>query len=100
MLGRAGRVRVSEADGEIWIGGGIGLRMRAMPLLGGTIRNFMDPDVVNVDWSPDGRRMAFHHRTSGDPLFVAETNADAVGNESTMATSLAVLGPPFDVTMT
>ncbi len=62
-----------NADGtEIWLGGGLERRMRSIPLLGGPPRNFLGPDAVNVDWSPDGTRMVYHDRTAGDPLFVAD----------------------------
>ncbi len=62
-----------NAEGtEIWLGGGFGRRMRSVPLLGGPLRNFLGPDTVNVDWSPDGRRMVYHDRTPGDPVFVAD----------------------------
>ncbi|NIL99899.1 MAG: protein kinase, partial [Acidobacteria bacterium] len=64
-----------NADGtEIWIGGGLGRRMRTVPLLGGKARPFLDEDAVNVDWSPDGSRMAYHHKTGGDHLWVADAD--------------------------
>ncbi|HLX82642.1 MAG TPA: protein kinase [Terriglobales bacterium] len=63
-----------SGDGsEIWIGGGdVGMRPRLMPLTGGTPRNFLGEDVVNLAWSPDGERIAYHTFGSGDPMFVAD----------------------------
>jgi Tol biopolymer transport system component len=78
-----------SADGtEIWIGGGMGRRMRSIPLLGGPARNFLGPDAVNVDWSPDGERMVYHDRTPGDPMFVADRDG---------ANARRILAPPAGV---
>jgi serine/threonine protein kinase len=63
------------ADGsEIWLGGAAlaGSRMRLLPLMGGPSRPFLGESVVNVDWSPDGARIAYHTNDTGDPLFVAD----------------------------
>ncbi len=69
------RVGFNAEGTEIWLGGGGGSRrMKTIPLLGGQPRNFLDEDAVNVDWSPDGSRIVFHHRTPGDPLFVADSD--------------------------
>jgi serine/threonine protein kinase len=59
---------------EIWVGGGViaGSRMRLLPLMGGASRPFLGEIAVNVDWSPDGARIAYHTNDPGDPLFVAE----------------------------
>jgi len=77
------------ADGtEIWLGGGMDRRMRAIPLLGGPARNFLGPDAVNVDWSPDGARMVYHDRTDGDPMFVADRDG---------ANARRILAPPAGV---
>jgi serine/threonine protein kinase/Tol biopolymer transport system component len=59
---------------EIWLGGGPWQRVRSMPLLGGPIRNFLGEHVVNVAWSPDGERLAYHERLPGDPIYVADLN--------------------------
>ena len=63
-----------SGDGsEIWLGGGdVGMRLRLMPLTGGTPRNFLGEDVVNLAWSPDGERIVYHNFGGGDPMFVAD----------------------------
>ena len=63
-----------SGDGsEIWIGGGdVGMRPRLMPLTGGTPRNFLSEEVVNLAWSPDGERIVYHTFAKGDPMFVAD----------------------------
>ena len=63
-----------SGDGsEIWIGGGdVGMRPRLMPLTGGTPRNFLGEETVNLAWSPDGERIVYHTFVSGDPMFVAD----------------------------
>ena len=63
-----------SGDGsEIWIGGGdVGLRLRMLPLTGGTPRNFLGEKTVNLAWSPDGQRIVYHTFGSGDPMFVTD----------------------------
>src|SRR4029453_16997420 len=67
-----------SADGsEIWLGGAWfggrpGLRLPLMPMMGGAPRTFLADNVVNVAWSPDGTRLAYHTNTPGDPMFVAD----------------------------
>ena len=63
-----------SGDGsEIWIGGGdVGMRLRLMLLTGGTPRNFLSEEVVNLAWSPDGERIVYHTFAKGDPMFVAD----------------------------
>jgi Tol biopolymer transport system component len=63
-----------SGDGsEIWIGGGdVGMRLRLMLLTGGTTRNFLSEEVVNLAWSPDGERIVYHTFSNGDPMFVAD----------------------------
>jgi len=63
-----------SGDGsEIWIGGGdVGMRVRLMLLTGGTPRNFLGEEAVNLAWSPDGERIVYHTFGSGDPMFVAD----------------------------
>ena len=63
-----------SGDGsEIWVGGGdVGMRLRLMPLTGGTPRNFLGEETVNLAWSPDGERIVYHTFGSGDPMFVAD----------------------------
>ena len=69
-----------SGDGsEIWIGGGdVGLRLRLMPLTGGTPRSFLGEKTANLAWSPDGERIVYHTFGTGDPMFVADrTGANA-----------------------
>jgi Tol biopolymer transport system component len=63
-----------SGDGsEIWIGGGdVGMRLRLMPLTGGTPRNFLGEQAANLAWSPDGERIVYHTFGNGDPMFVAD----------------------------
>jgi len=63
-----------SGDGsEIWIGGGdVGMRLRLMLLTGGTPRNFLGEEAVNLAWSPDGERIVYHTWGNGDPMFVAD----------------------------
>jgi Tol biopolymer transport system component len=66
-------VGFSGNGSEIWLGGGdVGMRLRLMPLTGGTLRNFLGEEVVNLAWSPDGERVVYHTFGSGDPIFVAD----------------------------
>jgi len=58
---------------EVWLGGGdVGMRVRLMPLTGGTPRNFLGEEVANLAWSPDGARIVYHTFGDGDPVFVAD----------------------------
>jgi eukaryotic-like serine/threonine-protein kinase len=69
-----------SGDGsEIWLGGGdVGMRLRLMPLTGGTPRNFLSEETANLAWSPDGERIVYHTFGNGDPMFVADrTGANA-----------------------
>jgi Tol biopolymer transport system component len=63
-----------SGDGsEIWIGGGdVGMRLRLMLLTGGTPRNFLSEQTVNLAWSPDAERIVYHTFVNGDPMFVAD----------------------------
>jgi Tol biopolymer transport system component len=75
-----------NGDGsEVWLGGGPWRRLRSVPLLGGPVRNFLGEQVVGLAWAPDGRRIAYHERLAGDPLYVADHNG---GN------SRRILAPP------
>ena len=66
-------VGFSGEGSEVWIGGGdVGMRVRLMPLTGGTPRNFLSEEVVNLAWSPDRERIVYHTYASGDPMFVAD----------------------------
>ena len=63
------------ADGtEIWLMGStkdVG-RLELMPLFGGPLRPFLSDRVVNIAWSPDGSRLAYHTFDTGDPMFLAD----------------------------
>ena len=66
-------VGFSRDGSEIWLGGGdVGMRLRLMPLTGGTLRNFLSEEAVNLAWSPDGERIVYHTFGNGDPMFVAD----------------------------
>ena len=66
-------VGFSGNGSEIWLGGGdVGMRLRLMPLTGGTLRNFLGEETVNLAWSPDGERVVYHTFGNGDPMFVAD----------------------------
>ena len=64
---------------EIWLAGGDrGVRLRLLPLAGGTPRNFLGEQATEVAWSPDGTRIVYHTFADGDPMFVADrTGANA-----------------------
>ena len=61
------------SDGsEIWLSGGVGRRLRLLPLMGGTPRPFLPDSTVSVAWSPDGTRVVYHLQDKGDSVFVAD----------------------------
>jgi serine/threonine protein kinase len=72
-------VGISHDGSEIWLAGRYpDRRLRVMPLVGGTAKVFLDGNVVNAAWSPDGALIAYHTGNPGDPLFVADhTGANA-----------------------
>jgi|RhiMethySRZTD1v2_1073278.scaffolds.fasta_scaffold01480_19 Tol biopolymer transport system component len=59
---------------QLWLGGGSGRRLQTLPLMGGTPRPYLSDRVVNLSWSPDHRRMAYHTRDTGDPMFIADAD--------------------------
>lgn len=62
-----------SGDGsKIWLGGGVGRRLRLLPLMGGSPHPFLADNAVTVAWSPDGNRVVYHLQDPGDPLFVAD----------------------------
>jgi Tol biopolymer transport system component/tRNA A-37 threonylcarbamoyl transferase component Bud32 len=71
-VGSVQRVGFNAEGTEVWFHGGVGGRMRSVPLLGGAARNFLGPETTNVDWSPDGEHIAYFDQAAGDPLFVAD----------------------------
>ena len=60
----------------------------AAPTIGGPLRPYLQ-GAAELDWSPDGRRFAYHTTAPGDPLFVHETekNADRVDRRIYVAPS-------------
>jgi Tol biopolymer transport system component len=67
------RAQGFSLDGsQVWLAGGTGRRLQTVPMMGGTPRPFLSDRVVNLTWSPDGTRMAYHTRDPGDPIFVAD----------------------------
>jgi serine/threonine protein kinase/Tol biopolymer transport system component len=65
-----------SGDGsQIWIGGGdTGMRLRMLPLTGGTPRNFLGEKTANLAWSRDGERIVYHTFGGGDAMFVTDRN--------------------------
>ncbi len=61
---------------EIWLRGPPLNRMRLLPLMGGPSRPFLGENVVNVGWSHNGMRIAYHTNDPGDPLFVADRDGE------------------------
>jgi Tol biopolymer transport system component len=61
-----------SGDGShIWLPGGLGDKLRLMPLMGGQTRPFVR-DMVNVAWSPDGARIVYHTADPGDPILIVD----------------------------
>ena len=59
---------------EIWLAGGRTRRLRLLPLVGGSPRNFLGENVAEAAWSPDGKRVVFHAFQDGDAIFIADAN--------------------------
>ena len=55
------------------IGLNVGGRTELVPVLGGSPRPLLDPGIEAV-WSLDGRKLAFHELTPGDPIFIADAD--------------------------
>ena len=49
------------------------VRVVLVPTAGGAARPFLDT-AVTVAWSPDGKRIAYHEGTLGDPMHVADAD--------------------------
>src|SRR5262249_39095004 len=65
-------VGISHDGSEIWLAGRYpDRRLRTMPLVGGTQKVFLEGNVVNLAWSPDGALLAYHTGNPGGALFVA-----------------------------
>jgi Tol biopolymer transport system component len=71
-------------------GGDIGIW--AVPTLGGEPRPYLE-GVAELDWSPDGSRLAYHTPGPGDPLFVA--NGSRRSDDSPIFTAPAGLHGHF-----
>jgi serine/threonine protein kinase len=66
---------ISHDGSEIWLAGRFpDRRLKRMPLIGGTSSNFLQEHTVNLAWSSDGARLAYHTGEPGDPMFVADRN--------------------------
>jgi Tol biopolymer transport system component len=50
--------------------GGTNIGVWAVPTLGGQARPYLE-GAAELDWSPDGSRVAYHTTAPGDPLFVS-----------------------------
>ena len=50
--------------------GGTNIGIWAVPTLGGQPRPYLE-GAAELDWSPDGSRVAYHTTAPGDPLFVS-----------------------------
>jgi Tol biopolymer transport system component len=50
--------------------GGTGIGIWAVPTLGGQPRPYLE-GAAELDWSPDGSRVAYHTTDPGDPLFTS-----------------------------
>lgn len=58
---------------EVWLSSiPGGTRLRLVPSLGGTPRPFLAERAMDLAWSPDGLRLAYHHSDAGDPIFIAD----------------------------
>ncbi len=67
-------VSFSHDGSEVVLAGSLNGRLRRMPLLGGTPRNWLEPQAINVSWSPDGSRVVYQTSDPGDPLIVANSD--------------------------
>jgi Tol biopolymer transport system component len=65
-------VSFSPDGSEVVLAGSQNGRLRRMPLLGGTPRNWLEPQTIMVSWSPDGSRVVYQTSDPGDPLIVAD----------------------------
>jgi len=64
------------ADNEIWLRGGLGKRLRLLPLTGGVPRVFLSEKAGNAAWSPDGKSVVYHTDEDGDPMFLADSSGE------------------------
>jgi len=64
------------ADGEIWLRGGLGKRLRLLPLAGDVPRVFLGAKAGNAAWSPDGKLVVYHTDEDGDPMFLADSSGE------------------------
>jgi len=66
----------SGEGSEIWLGGGVGRRLRILPLMGGIPRPFLPDNAVTVAWSPDSTHVVYHLQDDGDSMFVADRTGE------------------------
>jgi Tol biopolymer transport system component len=67
-MGFAGR------GAHVWFMGGDEVRILAAPVTGGVVEPLLESRVVDVDWSRDGTRLAYHTNEPGDPLYVRDVD--------------------------
>ncbi|MHC4956379.1 MAG: protein kinase domain-containing protein, partial [Planctomycetota bacterium] len=66
-------------DGSgLWLGGTPSLKVRRVPMAGAGATPWLQPGIIHVDWSRDGKRIVFSHSTDGDPVFVADADGTNV----------------------
>ena len=61
------------ASVSLWVRDQGSVRQWTVPTLGGLVRPWLD-GVAELDWSPDGTRIAYHTNEPGDPIYVTEPN--------------------------
>ncbi len=61
---------------SLWVREAGGVMQWTVPTLGGQVRPFRE-GVAELDWSPDGTRIAYHTNEPGDPIYVTEPDAGA-----------------------
>jgi Tol biopolymer transport system component len=55
------------------------INILAAPTMGGALQTYL-PETAEFDWSPDGKRLAFHTTAPGDPIFL-RTAGDATAHQ-------------------
>ncbi len=74
VLGPLRDIGFAANGSEIWIAGTRTRRLRLLPLVGGSARNFLGETTAEVAWSPDGKRLVYHVFEDGDAMFIADGN--------------------------
>jgi serine/threonine protein kinase len=93
LADNAGRVAIGtigfNPDGsEIWFRSGSTSRVRAVPLLGGAVRNLFAEGITDPAWSRDGAQIVYHLPSPGDPVYVA--NRDGTNSRVILESSEGV----------